>query len=414
MADDGTSHLELMTQADAQAIVECRFVSTVGTERTPLAAALNRVLAADLLATVDLPPYDSVAVDGVAARSADLSADCATQLRLVGRAAAGHPFAGVLAAGQAVRIFAGAPMPVGADVVIMQESCRIEGPSVRVPVAGIKVGYCRRRGDDVRAGSILIPAGRRLRSQDIALAAALGNRELTVFNRLNVALFSTGDEVRDPGTKLEIGEIWDTNRWLLRTLLESLGCHVTDLGILPDDALAIEGALSAAAHDNDLLVTSGGVSVGSEDHLTTVIRRRGTLDVWLLAIAPGRPVGLGDIDTCPILALPGNTVPAIVMFVAFGRSLILRLAATRDERPLSFRLPANFAVKKPAGRRDYLFGMVKNVVDGPSVVVPSTRQGAGMFSAITETQGFIVLDEKRQEIKPGDVVEFITFQSILG
>jgi molybdopterin molybdotransferase len=296
----------------------------------------------------------------------------------------------------------------------MQERCRIEGPSVSIPGGTAEIGYCRRRGDDVRAGSILVPAGCRLRSQDVALAAALGNRELTVFNRLKVALFSTGDEVREPGTKLEIGEIWDTNRWLLRTLLESLGCQVTDLGILPDDALAIERALSAAAHDNDLLVTSGGVSVGSEDHLTSVIRRRGTLDVWLLAIAPGRPVGLGDIDACPILALPGNTVPAIVMFVAFGRSLVLRLAAARDETPLSFRLPANFAFSKPAGRRDYLFGTVENVANGPSVVVPSARQGAARFSTITETQGFIVLDEKCEEIKHGDIVEFITLQSILG
>ena len=414
MSLDVASHLGVMSQADAQAIVTCRFASTVGTERTPLAAALNRVLAADLVATVDLPPYNSAAVDGVAVCSADVSTNSTIQLRLIGRAAAGHPFIGELSGGQAVRIFAGAPMPVGADAVVMQESCRIEGSSVSIPCGTAEIGSYRRQGEDVHAGSILIPAGRRLRPQDVALAAALGSRALTVFKRLKVALFSTGDEVRDPGTNLEIGEIWDVNRWLLRNLLESLGCHVTDLGILPDDAVAIEGALSAAAHDNDLLVTSGGVSVGSEDHLTTVIKRRGTLDVWRLAIAPGRPVGLGDIDDCPILALPGNTVPAIVMFVAFGRSLVLRLAAARDETPLSFRLPTNFALKKPAGRRDYLFGMVQNVVDGPSVVVRSTRQGAGMFSAITETHGFIVVDEKREEIAPGDVVEFMTLQSILG
>ena len=276
------------------------------------------------------------------------------------------------------------------------------------------VSYCRRRGDDVRAGSVLIPAGRRLHSQDIALAAALGNRELTVFNRLHVALFSTGDEVRDPGTKLAIGQIWDANRWLLRSLLDSLGCQVSDLGILPDNAQAIEAALMAAARDHDLLVTSGGVSVGSEDHLTAVIRRRGTLDIWRLAISPGRPVGLGDIDACPILALPGNTVPAVVMFVAFGRSLVLRLAAARGETPLSFRLPSNFALKKPAGRRDYLFGMVENVGNSPSAVVPSARQGAGVLSAISETQGFIVLEENREAIRPGDIVEFVPLRSILG
>jgi molybdopterin molybdotransferase len=414
VSGDGPSRLETMTQAEAQGIVECRFAPTIGTERAALAAALNRVLAADLVATVDLPPYNNAAVDGVAVRSADLRTDTTTQLHLIGRAAAGHAHAGELARGQAVRIFAGAPMPVGADLVIMQENCRIEGESVSIWGGRAKNAHWRRRGDDVRSGSILIPAGRRLHSQDIALAAALGNHELTVFNRLNVALFSTGDEVRDPGTKLAIGEIWDANRWLLRSLLGSLGCRVSDLGILPDDARAIEAALTAAARDNDLLVTSGGVSVGSEDHLTAVIRRRGTLDVWQLAISPGRPVGLGDIDACPILALPGNTVPAIVMFVAFGRSLVLRLAGARGEMPLSFQLPSNFALKKPAGRRDYLFGTVENVGSGPSVVIPSARQGAGVLSAITETQGFIVLDENRETIRAGEVVEFMPLQSILG
>jgi molybdopterin molybdotransferase len=414
MSGDGPSRRESMTQAEAQAIVECRFAPTIGTERTALASALNRVLATDLVATVDLPPYSSAAVDGVAVRSADLRTNTTTQLRLIGRAAAGHPHVGELAHGQAVRIFAGARMPIGADIVIMQERCQIEGQSVSIPGGVARISYCRRRGDDVRAGSVLIPAGRRLRSQDIALAAALGNRELTVFNRLHVGLFSTGDEVRDPGTKLAVGQIWDTNRWLLRSLLDSLGCQVSDLGILPDDARAIEAALMAAARDHDLLVTSGGVSVGSEDHLTAVIRRRGTLDIWRLAISPGRPVGLGDIDACPILALPGNTVPAVVMFVAFGRSLVLRLAAAHGEIPLSFRLPSNFALKKPAGRRDYLFGMVENVGSGPSAVVPSARQGAGVLSAIAETQGFIVLEEHREAIRPGDIVEFMPLRSILG
>jgi len=305
-------------------------------------------------------------------------------------------------------------MPAGADAVVMQENCLIDGLSVSIPHGTAMTGNYRRHGDDVRAGSVVIAAGRRLRPKDVAVAAALGDRELTVFKQLSVALFSTGDEIREPGAKLEIGEIWDTNRWLLRGLIGSVGCRTTDLGILADDAREIERALSAAAHDHDLLVTSGGVSVGPEDHVSAVIRRRGTLDIWRMAITPGRPVGLGDIDTCPILALPGNTVPAIVMFVAFGRSLVLRLAGARVETPESFRLQARFAREKPAGRRDYLFGMVETPADGPSVVVPIARQGAAMFSKIAQTQGFIVLDEDREEVRPGDVVEFIPLPSILG
>jgi len=413
MRGDGAANLGLMTQAEARAIVDGRFASTLGTERIPLVAARNRVLAADLAAAVDLPLYDNAAVDGVAIRSADLSAKIAAELRLVGCAAAGHPFTGVLTEGEAVRIFAGAAMPAGADAVVMQEDCRIEGPLVSIPEGTPMTGY-RRHGDDVRAGSVLIPAGRRLRSQDVAAAAALGNRELTVFNRLSVAIFSTGDEIREPGTTLRSGKIWDTNRWLLRGLVESLGCRVTDLGILPDDSREIERALSAAAYDNDLLVTSGGVSVGIEDHMTAVIRRRGTLDIWRLAIAPGGPVGLGDIDACPILALPGNTVPAILMFMAFGRSLVLRLAGAQHEIAVSIWLPANFVLHKPAGRRDYLFGVIETVAGAASVVVPLTRQRGTMFSAMAETQGFIVFDEKREDVRPGDVVEFIPLQSILG
>ncbi|MGA2125402.1 MAG: gephyrin-like molybdotransferase Glp [Xanthobacteraceae bacterium] len=402
-----------MTQAEARAIVARRFAPTIGIERVPLAAARNRVLASDLVATVDLPPHDGAAVDGVAVRSADLSAGTAVRLRLVGRAAAGRPFIGTLEEGQAVRICAGAPMPAGADAVIMQESCLIDGLSVSIAQGTSMTGNCRRHGDDVRAGSVLVAAGRRLRSQDVAVAAALGNRELAVFKQLSVAIFSTGDEIREPGAELRPGEIWDTNRWLLRGLIESLGCRATDLGILPDDGREIERALSAAAHDHDLLVTSGGVSVGPEDHVGAVIRRRGTLDIWRMAITPGRPVGLGDIDTCPILALPGNTVPAIVMFVAFGRSLVLRLAGGQAETPDSLRLQARFSREKPAGRRDYLFGIVETPFDGPSVVVPFVGQGGGMFSRIAQTQGFIVLDEDSEDIRPGDVVEFIPLPSIL-
>jgi len=403
-----------MTIRAAKQFVQAQFAPAVGIESVPLAAARNRVLATNLVATIDLPPHDSAAMDGFAVRSADLSVAGAPRLRLIGRAAAGHPFDGTIGDGQTVRILTGAPLPPGADAVAMQEICGVEGDAVAVG-AGVRPGAnFRRRGEDVRAGSVVAAAGRRLRPQDIALAAALGVRELIVFNRLRVALFSTGDEVREPGSPLHAGEIWDANRWLFRSLLEALGCDVSDLGILADDLRRIEGALSDAAHEHDLIVTTGGVSVGKEDHVTNVIRRRGYLETRRLAIKPGKPVGLGDIDDCPILALPGNPVAAAVSFIAFGRAVVLRLAGSAEDGPPSFRLPAAFGYRKKPGRRDYLLGVVERDGSGISSIGLFEKQGAAMLSAITQAEGFVAVDDAVEHVRPGDLVDFIPHESLLA
>jgi molybdopterin molybdotransferase len=296
----------------------------------------------------------------------------------------------------------------------MQETCGLQGDAVAFTERVRPGANFRRRGEDVRAGSVVLPAGRRLRPQDIALAAALGAHELIVFERLRVALFSTGDEVREPGTPLNIGQIWDANRWLLRSLLEALGCRVSDLGILTDDLHSIEGAISEAAHEHDLIVTSGGVSVGSEDHMTNVIRRRGSLDTRRLAIKPGKPIGLGDIDDCPILALPGNPVAAAVSFIAFGRSVVLRLAGSSEDGPLAFRLPAGFGYRKIRGRRDYLLGVVERDGSGVSSISMFERQGAAMLSAISQTEGFVAIDEHVEHVQPGDLVDFIPHEVLFA
>ncbi|MGE0117296.1 MAG: gephyrin-like molybdotransferase Glp [Dongiaceae bacterium] len=408
----------MMTLRQAHRLVQAQFAPAVGTAAVPLAAARNRVLAADLAAAVDLPPHDNAAVDGFAVRASDLRANGSPggspRLRLVGRAAAGHPFGGTVAGGQTVRILTGAPLPAGADAVVMQEGCSVEGDLVGLAGDARPGANIRRRGEDVRAGAIVLAAGRRLRPQDIALAAALGVRELAVYDRLRVALFSTGDEVREPGTPLKAGEIWDANRWLLRSLLEVLGCDVTDLGILADDRPGMEGAIAEAAHAHDLIVTSGGVSVGGEDHMREVIRRRGSLETQRLAIKPGKPVGLGDIDDCPILALPGNPVAAAVSFIAFGRSVVLRLAGSAEDAPLAFRLPAAFGYRKKPGRRDFLLGVVERDGSGVSSVGMFEKQGAAMLSAITQTEGFVTVADGVEEVRPGDLVDFIPHEWLLG
>jgi molybdopterin molybdotransferase len=402
------------TLAEAQRLVRTQCAPAVAVETVPLAAARNRVLATSLVAAVDLPLHDSAAMDGFALRAADVDGADSPRLRLVGRAAAGHPFDGTVAGGEAVRIFTGAPLPRGADAVAIQEICGLHGDSVVVGGSVRPGANYRRRGEDVQAGSVVLAAGRRLRPQDIALAAALGVRELMVFDSLRVALFSTGEEVREPGAPLGPGEIWDANRWLLRSLLEALGCDVDDIGILSDDRRAIEGALCGAAREHDLIVTSGGMSVGSEDHMTAVIRRRGSLDAYQLAIKPGRPVGLGDIDDCPILALPGNPVAAAVAFIAFGRAVVLRLAGSLEAAPLAFRLPAAFGYRKKPARRDYLLGVVERDDNGVSSVGMFEKQGAAMLSAIAQTQGFVAIDEDVEDVRPGDLVDFIPHESLLA
>ncbi len=410
----GIPDIGMKTLPQARQLVQQQFIPVVGIEVVPLAAARNRVLATSLVAAVDLPPHDNAAMDGFAIRSSDLLESGYPRLQLIGHAAAGHPFGGAVADGQAVRILTGAPLPRGADTVVTQETCTVEGEFVRI-IERVRPGAnFRKRGEDVRAGAVVLAAGRRLRPHDIALAAALGVQDMIVFNRLRVALFSTGDEVREPGTPLDAGQIWDANRWLLRSLLEAIGCEISDLGILADNAHDIEGVLADAAHDHDLIVTSGGMSFGSEDHMTNVIRRRGALETQRLAIKPGKPVGLGDIDDCPILALPGNPVAAAVSFVAFGRAVVLRLAGCLEDGPLSFRLPAAFGYRKKRGRRDYLLGVVERDGSGVSSVSMYEKQGAAMLSAISQTHGFVAIDENFEHVRPGDLVDFIPHEALLA
>ncbi|MCC7048692.1 MAG: molybdopterin molybdotransferase MoeA [Alphaproteobacteria bacterium] len=397
----------LATLADARILVGQQVARIVEPEEVPLASAGNRILAQDLASRIDVPPHDCAAVDGYAVRRADLSPTTPVRLRVIGRAAAGHPLNTPIGPGAAAQILTGAPLPSGADFVLMQEYCRSrDGAVLLPPLDGFK-NHLRRRASDVAAGQIALRAGIRLRPQDIALAAAIGYSRVSVFACLKVALFSTGDEVREPGTDLQPGEIWDANRLLLNGLLSGLGCVVTDKGILSDSPRDIEGALRTAAGDHDLILTSGGMSVGSEDHLTAVIKRRGTLDLWRIAMKPGKPIGIGDIDACPILSLPGNPVAALVAFVALGRTVVSRLSGAIEGPAPSLRLAADFAFEKKPGRREFLFGELAAPEGGVTRVRLLDKQGAAMLAAAAQTQGFVVLDEPTTRVIPGQPVDFL-------
>ena len=413
-ADRFSADDRLMPVGEALSILAARVVPVAGVEEVPLRDALGRILAADVVAGVSVPPHDNSAVDGVAVFFEDVAASGETRLPLVGRVAAVHPFTGTVSPGQALRIFTGAPMPAGPDTVVMQEDYRFaDGHAVIRAGLRLRRGDNRRHaGEDVKAGDVVLRAGIRLRPQDMGLAAAVGRPTLTLRRPLRAAVFSTGDEVRDPGTDLPPGGIYDSNRYSITGLLSGLGCRVTDLGILPDRFDAIRDALAEAATDHDLIVTSGGVSIGEEDHVKAAVAAQGGLHFWRLAIKPGRPVALGEVRGVPFVGLPGNPVAVMVTFLLVARPLILRLAGVAATEPHRYPVPAAFDYRKKPGRREYLRG---RLVAGEAglAVDRFAADGSGILSSMTTTDGLIDLPEDLAEVKPGETVDFLPFAEVM-
>ncbi|MCC6467327.1 MAG: molybdopterin molybdotransferase MoeA [Alphaproteobacteria bacterium] len=412
----------LMTVAEAGALMARRLTPVTEPERVGLMQASGRILAEDVVAGADVPPHDNSAVDGYAVHFDDLRPDGETRLPVLPvRVAAGHPVAGGVPRGRALRIFTGAVMPPGPDTVMMQEDCAVEhGPNgangadeTVVIRPGIARGANRRRaGEDVRAGSVVLKRGTRLRPQDIGMAASVGRVDLAVYRPLRVALFSTGDELREPGTALTPGTIYDSNRYTLAALLSGLGCAVSDLGILADRAEAVREALARAAGAHDLIVTSGGVSVGDEDHVKTAVEALGSLHVWRLAIKPGRPAALGQVGRTPFLGLPGNPVAVMVTFYGLARALVLTLAGAVADDPHRFRVRAGFAHKKKAERREFLRARLERDGDGALVARRFPRDGAGILSSMVESDGLVELPEDLTRLEAGTMVDFLPFSEV--
>jgi molybdopterin molybdotransferase len=405
---------------EVERILRERVMPVAEIETVPLNAAYGRVMANDILAPIDLPPFDNSAVDGYAVRAADLDRNSETRLAVTERVTAGTAPARALAAGAAIRIFTGAPMPAGADTVFMQEDVRRDGETVLVP-PGLAAGANRRlAGEDVRAGAVLLPAGRRLAAQHVALAAAVGLTQLPVRRRIRVAVLSTGDEIVEPGAVRPGAAVFDANRYLLAGLLAGLGAQATDLGIVPDDPQRLARAIAAAAQEHDLVLTSGGVSTGEADHVRSAVESIGRLVFWRVAVKPGRPVAMGVIPgsrpgtSAAFVGLPGNPAAVFVTFARVVRPLLARLAGAEPIPLVALPVRSTFAHRKKKGRREYVRVALRRGPDGVIEAVKHPQEGAGVITSLTETDGLVELLEDTTEIAPGASVGFLSYAALVG
>jgi len=403
----------MMAVDEAVAIIASCLRAVAETEAVGLVEADGRVLAGDIAAPLPLPPFMNSAVDGYAVPAGDLPSDSERPFPIGGRVQAGAA-APALQPGHAVRIFTGAPMPAGTDTVFMQEDVRIDDTGRVVLPPGLKAGAnVRPAGEDIPQGHVALKAGRRLRPQDVAVAAAFGLTTLDVVRRLRVGVFSTGDELTSPGAERAEAQLFDSNRFMLMAMLRRLGCEVGDLGILRDEKSALARALKAAAGRFDLILTTGGVSTGEEDHVRTAVESVGSLVLWRIAIKPGRPVAMGIIDGTPLIGLPGNPVASFVTFVHVVRPAVLALSGATPAPLLPMPVRAAFGYKKKLGRREYVRASLRKAADGTLEAVKFAREGAGLLSSLVDTDGLIELGESIVRVEPGDQVGFLGYAELL-
>ena len=369
-------------------------------ETVPLLAANGRVLAQDIVAPIDVPGFDNSAMDGYALNIADFAAPPSDFL-ISQRIAAGEVGTS-LAAGEAARIFTGAPIPAGANAVAMQEVCSVSDGRMSVAMSLKNGANIRRAGEDIAAQAVVLAAGTRLGAAEIGLAASIGVPTLPVVRPLKVALLSTGDELVEPGTDLGAGQIYNSNRYAINTLLQTLGCEVTDFGIVADDRAATIELLKTASAEHDVVITSGGVSVGEEDHVKAAVEYLGMLDLWKIAMKPGKPFAHGQIGEADFIGLPGNPVSSFVTFLMLVRPFLLARQGVQQLEPVRLPLIAAFDWKKAGDRREFLRVRVNSA--GQIELFP--RQGSGVLTSMVWSDGLLDLPAG-QTIAAGDVVSYL-------
>ena len=405
----------MMSVDEAVSIIAARVTAVQDIETVSLTAADGRILAKEISAPLPLPPFTNSAVDGYAVRSGDLAQveEQEQALPVAGRVQAGASAQGPVEPGHAVRIFTGAPMPQGADTVFMQEDVRLDQGRVVVPM-GLKPGAnVRMAGEDIPAGHSALAAGQRLRPQDVALVAAFGLTHVEVRRRIRVAVFSTGNELVSPGASRGAAQLFDSNRFMLMAMLVRLGCEVRDLGILRDDRVSLASALKNVAGTLDLILTTGGVSTGEEDHVKAAVESVGTLVLWRMAIKPGRPVAMGIIGGTPFIGLPGNPVASFVTFVHVVRPTVLALAGATQQHLIPMPVRAAFTYKKKIARREYVRVNLRKGENGVLEAVKFPREGAGLLSSLVDTDGLVELGEEITLVEPGQTVGFLGYANLI-
>ncbi len=395
-----------MPVAKARAFIHQFLEPVSGVARVPLRSALGRVLAEDIVSPVDVPAHRNSAMDGWAMRGADLEADAESTLAEIGTSFAGQPFKGVVAAGQCARIFTGGVVPEGADTVVMQERARADGKSVTF-AAGQKTGQnVREAGEDLKRGAIALAKGRIVRPAELGLIASLGLGEVGVMRPLRVAFFSTGDELRAIGTPLGEGQIYDSNRYTLHGMLARLGCDAIDMGVVRDDPALLEQAFIDAAAIADVVITSGGVSVGEADFVKQLMQKLGEVVFWKIAMKPGRPLAYGKIRGAHFFGLPGNPVSVMATFYQFVREALLKLMGANPVAPVPMlKALCTANIRKAPGRTEFQRGILTPGSDGIWTVRPTGEQGSGILKSMSDANCFIVLGDDVGNVAAGNIVD---------
>jgi molybdopterin molybdotransferase len=402
----------LLSVEQARARIMALVAPLATLERLHVRAALGRVLAENIISSVNVPPYANSAMDGYALRCADI-AIVPARLRVIGTALAGIPCTGRVEPGTCVRIMTGAVLPDGADTVLMQEQVQRSGDDITVQEKHKSGENVRHSGEDIAIGSVVLPAGRRLLPSDLGLIASLGVGEVSVYRRLRVAFFSTGDELRSIGEPLAEGQIYDSNRYTLYGMLTRLGADLIDMGVIPDQRARIEAAFQEAAQAADVVITSGGVSVGEADYVKETLDRLGNVDFWKIAMKPGKPLAFGKVQQALFFGLPGNPVSVMATFYQFVLPALRHLMGEPATALLTIKVPCAQALKKQPGRTDFQRGLLVRNTDGELVVDSTGLQGSHVLSSMSRANCFIVLPAECGNVPAGTLVEVQPFEGLI-
>ena len=405
---------QALTMEDANGFITRLVVPLAATERLPLRQCAGRVLAEDLVSPLSVPAHDNSAMDGFAFPGSALRADVPLTLRVAGTALAGKAWTGRLGSGECLKIMTGAILPSGLDTVVPHELTQVQGDVVTIPAGAVRTGDNRRlRGEDLQQGSVALAQGELLAPAALGLAASLGLESLLVMRRLKVAYLSTGDEVQSVGETLREGAVFDSNRYTITSLLERMGCEVAELGVVGDDPVALEAAFRSAAAQADVVISSGGVSVGEADFTKGMMAKLGDVVFWRIAMRPGRPFAVGRIGTTALFGLPGNPVAVMVTFLTLVRPALLQMMGARAQALPLLQAHSQEPLRKKAGRTEYQRGMVSTGPDGRLHVRSTGNQGSGVLSSMVQANGLIVLHHAQGHVAVGDLVDVMMFQGVV-